>query len=174
MKQLGKPVICNECGGEVYLYAQGNELYSRCSRCGFSECEWRFGDNPDYLNYLSERYKISSTEIFNSVKGSVPTNIQKTIVEQLSMFNPLFLIDYSIKAILWNDDGRSVRFHVRKKRKIINIDVIYDAGSDLYNIKAYKVEGLDCKEIFNGKGFYFDQLDEIFSSIVYGKRGGME
>ncbi len=52
---------CNECGGEdtVELIVNVQGLWSRCRRCGFTEWEWSWRDNIEYLKYLSENFNIS-------------------------------------------------------------------------------------------------------------------
>jgi len=161
---------CLECGGTKTLEIRGQgEIWSRCLTCGFEECEWIFGDNPDYLQHLAQHYHVTVDDIKKALKPhcKTPTTIQKTIVQQLNASNPFFVGLYNVKALLALEDGRTVRLHTRHKNGlVINIDITYDAGADLYNIKAYKIHGLNTQEIFNQEGFYFDQLDETIHRLL--------
>lgn len=75
---------------------------------------------------------------------------------------------YNVKAILPLEDGRTLRLHTRHRGDlVINIDITYDNGADLYNIKADKItKHLNVQEIFNEKGFYWDQLDETIHKLL--------
>jgi hypothetical protein len=58
MYVLGKSK-CNECEkGERKLIINEDGIFSKCFTCGFTEWEWSWGDNIDYLKYLAERYGI--------------------------------------------------------------------------------------------------------------------
>ena len=168
---LGK-AKCNECGGTKTLEIRGEgEIWSRCLSCGFQEWEWVFGDNPDYLQHLAQTYGVTVDDIKQALKPAIktPTLYQKTIAEQLQALNPWFQTLYNIKALLALEDGRTLRLHTRNQGGlIINIDITYDNGADLYNIKADKIKnnGLDAEEIFNEKGFYADQLDETIHKLL--------
>jgi hypothetical protein len=162
---------CNECGGTKTLEIKGEgEIWSRCLSCGFQECEWIFGDNPEYLQHLAQEYAITIDDIKQALKPTIktPTLYQKTIIEQLQTLNPWFMQLYNVKAILPLEDGRTLRLHTRHRGDlVINIDITYDNGADLYNIKADKItEHLNVQEIFNEKGFYWDQLDETIHKLL--------
>jgi len=160
---------CNECEGVKTLEVRGKgELWSRCLKCGFEEWEWLHGDDPEYLNLLAERYGVSVAEIKQALKEKIelPTEIQKTIVDQLRRLNPLFIPEYGIKTILWKEDGRSVRLHTRNRGIVINIDIIYKPVPDLYDIEAYRVDGLDCKRIADVKYVYFFEMHSVIRSIL--------
>jgi len=168
--RLGKPALCNECETENrVLELRGQYLWSRCLNCGFEECEWMFTDDPEYLKGLAKEYGITFKEIWEAVKKTVklPTDVQRTILKQLLVLNPFFTIEYNIKTILWKDDGRSVRLHIRKP-EVINIDIIYERGSDTYTVKAWKLKnhGLEAQEIYNMQDIYFDQLDDVIREIT--------
>lgn len=95
------------------------------------------------------------------------TEVQQTLLEQLKGTNRFFIIEYNVKTILTIDNG--LRLHTKNNRTVINIDIIYNNGSDLYIIKAYKVNGLkaECKEIANYEDIFFDQLHELIRSILF-------
>jgi len=60
---------CNECGSEdsVTLLFDRKGIWSRCRMCGFTEWEWTWGDNPDYLRYLSTLYGVTLEEILKAL-----------------------------------------------------------------------------------------------------------
>ena len=175
---IGEPATCYECEQESRVLEVQEEglLVSKCLSCGYEEREWRFGDDPEYLNGLAETYRTTSEAILKAVreKADLPTDYQKTIARQLQGLNPFFAIQYGVKALVAMSDGRTLRLHTRQSRKIINIDITYDRCLDLYNIKAYRLQnhGLDVKTIFDKQGFFFDQLDETINTIVTSYRFG--
>ncbi|MEM3506699.1 MAG: hypothetical protein QXT31_03490 [Candidatus Bathyarchaeia archaeon] len=172
---LGK-AICKECGGTKTLEIRNKqEIWSKCLSCGFTEWEWMCGDNPEYLKQLAETYGIMENEIRKELKPKIPTEIQKTMVKQLSA------LTYGLNSqMLYMNDGRSLRLHIRKGKKIVNIDVIYDEGADLYNIKAYRLKdrvekfgdeeiiipNIDVETIAEINGVIWEELNEIIHRIL--------
>jgi len=68
MKILGKG-YCNECSNKskVLIVSDGN-IWSKCRKCGFTEWEWRVGDDKGYLRYLAERYNVSLEDILEALE----------------------------------------------------------------------------------------------------------
>lgn len=94
--------------------------------------------------------------------------VQQTLIEQLKVQNPSFLSEFNIKNIVLMDKDR-IRLCCRGKEKV-NIDISYNRGSDLYDIKAYRLRnyGLDVKTIYDQDGFFWDQLNEVIKTILEG------
>jgi hypothetical protein len=89
--------------------------------------------------------------------------VGKTILEQLKAENPLFRSDYGVKAILLLEDDSGIRLHTKNGRKVINIDIKYDSGSDLYQVEFHKQKGKygltwETKTL---DGVFFDQLNRL-------------
>jgi len=59
---------CYECGGEKFLLVNRNGIFSICSKCGFNEWEWTWGDSVDYLYYLADRYGVKADELLNALE----------------------------------------------------------------------------------------------------------
>jgi len=95
------------------------------------------------------------------------TQVQQKLLNQLKETNSFFRIEYNIKAILAIDNG--LRLHTRNKGRVVNIDITYDSGKDLYRIKAYPVNGLKAKveQIADFTDVYFDQLHERIREILF-------
>lgn len=180
MNLLGK-ATCRECKGTKTLVVKGQGFWSKCLDCGFQEWEWEFGDNPEYLEHLAKEYSVTVEDLKNALKNAIklPTTRQKTILEQLLTLNPNFYNAYGVKAIIWHDDGRTVRIHTKNKRTIIYIDITYDEGADLYNMKAYKLKNItykvgdfkvripDIEEIFSLDSLLWGDLDKTIRQIIY-------
>ncbi len=166
--------ICNECGGTKVLvikrdlYAKQGLISSRCLKCGFQEDEWLFGDNPEYLEHLAQTYGVSVEQIKQALKPycTIPTQIQQTIIQQLKALNPYFERLYGVKAILWRDDGRTVRLHTQNNNITINIDITYHRIPDAYEINAYKIEGIEAKPLTCIKEVLFPSLDETIHQLL--------
>jgi len=61
--------VCNECeGGKVVLFFTEDGIFSKCLDCGFTEWEWTWGDNPDYLEYLARVYGVSIERIYEELR----------------------------------------------------------------------------------------------------------
>ena len=95
------------------------------------------------------------------------TQLQQTLLEQLKISNRYFTIDYNVKAIITIDNG--LRLHTRKNNRVVNIDITYNYGKDLYEIKAYSVNGLKAitEQIASYNDVYFDQLHSIIRKILF-------
>lgn len=93
------------------------------------------------------------------------TETQETLLNQLK--SPFFRGEYNIKAILTIHDG--LRLHTKRYSKVINIDITYNYGKDLYEIKAYRVNSLkaECEQIANHEDVYFYQLHEIIRGVLF-------
>ena len=96
------------------------------------------------------------------------SQVQETLLEQLYGLNPLFMAKYGVDTILAIEDGYGLRLHTRNKGRVINIDIIYRLGSDLYDIKAYKVDGLKitCEQIADETQIFFDQLHDVIRNVL--------
>ena len=78
----------------------------------------------------------------------------------------------------WIDDYESTRFTAtdshtaRNKTSANRLDIIYDAGADLYNMRFYRrtfsKKTFECKEkdIAVHEGIYFDMLEEMFTMMT--------
>lgn len=99
------------------------------------------------------------------------TQIQYTLLEQLKGINRLFMSEYNVKAILTIDNG--LRLHTKNNGKVVNIDITYDYGRDLYDIKAYSVNSLKAKtgRIADFTEVFFDQLHERIREILFKEAG---
>ena len=169
LRGIGEPTTCNECKRETrILEARDQGLWVKCLSCGFEEWEWQFSDDPAYLEYLAKRHKTTVKAIWQALKTEVPTQVQETIVRQLLALNPNFILAYWVKAILWKEDGRSVRLHTKKGGRTVNIDIIYHRIPDVYQIKAYEVNALkaECHEIKDVKDVLVDMLHPVISDII--------
>ena len=95
------------------------------------------------------------------------TQIQQTLIEQLKGANRFFVAEYNIKAILSIDNG--LRLHTRNNGRVVNIDITYNHGKDLYGIRAYSVNGFKVKteKIADFPDVYFDQLHERIRKILF-------
>jgi len=100
------------------------------------------------------------------VQSVNPNQVQKTIIQQLQAQNPLFMADFTITDIVLMSEN-TIRLHSRGE-EIVNIDITYNCGSDLYDVKAYRLRnhGLDVKLIYDRNGFFWDQLNQAIDSII--------
>lgn len=99
-------------------------------------------------------------------KGNVLSEVNQTLMDQLRTLNPFFIAEYNIKCVIQINDNK-VRLHSRNRGKVVNIDIAYNEGLDLYEIQAYRVNGLSvtCEQIKDVKEVYFDQLHDIIRGI---------
>ena len=94
------------------------------------------------------------------------SEVVKTIGEQLTALNPLFQAEFDVKELIAMNEN-TLRLHSRSKRGIINVDISYNHGSDLYDIKAYRLtnHGLDAETIFNNTDIFAESLDTALDEI---------
>ena len=66
------------------------------------------------------------------------------------------------------DMGNGLRMSLARNKTSANrLDIIYDAGADLYNMRFYS-KTFECrtKDIAVHEGVYFDMLEEIFTMVT--------
>ena len=98
------------------------------------------------------------------------TEYQANIIGQLYVFNPFFIQEYNVKAILNIKDGYGIRLHTKQGKKTVNIDIIYVVGQDLYEVVAHEVDAVktETKQIAKIEMVFFDQLHEVIRKILRG------
>jgi hypothetical protein len=127
--------------------------------------EWRkVSNNEVELNFKPD---LDETRRIAMERGL--SEIQAEILAQLTYLNPLWIYAYDIKMILGIAEGYGVRL-CHRSHKTINIDIIYNSGSDAYEVKAYKItrKGLKLneQEIVNYQDVYFPELEETIRRIL--------
>lgn len=100
-------------------------------------------------------------------KGNILSEVNQTLINQLRALDPFFITKYNIKCVVQINDNK-VRLHSRNRGKVINIDITYNEGLDLYEIQAYRVNGLEanCEQIKDIKEVYVDQLHDIIKEVL--------
>ncbi|MHA1723105.1 MAG: hypothetical protein ACTSXW_08520 [Candidatus Baldrarchaeia archaeon] len=121
---------------------------------------------------MAKRFVIKVKPDLNAIremaKSKGYSDIQAEILAQLYAFNPLWIHEYNVKAVLNIADGYGVRLHTRQNRRVINIDIVYSVGHDLYNVTAYEIKGVEAEEIAKHEMIYFFQLHDVIREILRG------
>jgi allophanate hydrolase subunit 1 len=111
-------------------------------------------------------------KLIKSIESNEKLNdIQKDILETLTYSNPLWISDLGVRAILTKGEN-TIRLCTKNNKTVINIDIVYNAGSDLYDVKFYKLKGNFDVETKEFKDVFFDELyrllQEQISKLIYG------
>ncbi len=142
---------------------------------------------------MSAFYKIDGLKLgeamYESSRKNGFSDTQATIVQQLYSLNPAFNLEFRVRAVINLNNTKcahgeytAVRIHC-KGRRTVNIDIAYNEGSDLYDVKAYEIQKLPglrkigdineflknwepTKEIFSLEGAYFEDLNGIIRGIL--------
>ncbi len=85
------------------------------------------------------------------------SEIVATIAAQIKALSPSLFM--KVKALI-EVDTNTLRLHFRERTGVFNVDIHYDGGMDLYNLKAYKVKGVKVEVVKDIEGLYVDQLAE--------------
>ena len=95
--------------------------------------------------------------------------IAKTIYEQIG--GRRFAVITGSRDFV--DMGNGLRMSLARNKTSANrLDIIYDAGADLYNMRFYRrtfsKKTFECKEKYIAvhEGIYFDMLEEIFTMVT--------
>ena len=59
------------------------------------------------------------------------------------------------------ESGWDVRLCIRDKGLVVNFDITFDRGQDLYNVKAWLIQGIDFAEAYSADGLFWDQFPDI-------------
>ena len=67
--------------------------------------------------------------------------------------------------------GNGLRMSLARNKTSANrLDIIYDGGADLYNMRFYRrtfsKKTFECKDIAVHEGIYFDMLEEMFTMVT--------
>ena len=63
------------------------------------------------------------------------------------------------------DMGNGLRMNLARNKTSANrLDIIYDGGADLYNLRFYRKTF--SKKTFEVKGIYFDRLQSLFTEVT--------
>jgi len=94
------------------------------------------------------------------------SEVQETLLTQLSTINPFFREIYGVQAIVVMNDGLTVRLHTWKDRKSTNIDITYNAGLDVYQVTGYRIEGSTrVRQLQKFPEVYFDELYDFIQKL---------
>jgi hypothetical protein len=116
---------------------------------------------------------IKSIESNEKESNEKLSDIQKDILETLTYSNHLWVSDLGVRAILTKGEN-TIRLCTKNNKTVINIDIVYNAVNDLYDVKFYKLKGkgnfdVETKEF---KDVYFGELyrllQEQISKLIYG------
>jgi len=116
------------------------------------------------------KFKPDLNAIRETAKSKGYSDVQAEILAQLYALNPLWMYEYNVKATLNIANGYGVRLHIKHGQKVINIDIVYNVGHDLYDITAYKVDGKKAtyERIAKYEMIFFDQLHDVIREILRG------
>ena len=98
------------------------------------------------------------------------SSVVQTLLEQLNALNPLWRVEYQIKNVVVDKKRPNwVRLCSRLGQQVINIDISYNEGTDLYDIKAYRLRnyGLDIRTVYDEEGIYAENLNCALVMIVF-------
>ena len=100
------------------------------------------------------------------------SNVIDTIMKHLRCqgLDKLTLTGLGLRMLVKMDDN-NLRLHFKARKGVINIDIHYDQGLDLYVVKAHKLnpQTLDVKTRESGE-VYFDQFAELFREVFEAAR----
>jgi hypothetical protein len=94
------------------------------------------------------------------------STIQRTLLDQLKALNPLFLSEYGVKAILNDVPQEKSGYGLRLHTKTVNIDIVYMPSVDLYELRAYRLDGLGCEQVAHYPEVYCFELDERIRDVL--------
>ena len=97
--------------------------------------------------------------------NKLPSKIVQKILEQIIFNNKFYRTQYRISNSVAVNENTLWLCH-RNGQKKINIDISFNKATDLYDIKAYQIKGVDVDLIFNKTGFYWDNLTEVIAEIT--------
>ena len=97
------------------------------------------------------------------------TTIARTILEQIG--GKRFAVMTGSRDFV--DMGNGLRMSLARNKTSANrLDIIYDAGTDLYNMRFYrktfskKTFESKVKDVETHEGIYFDMLEDVFTMVT--------
>ena len=99
------------------------------------------------------------------------SDVHKNILITLTEYDPIFKDSLGIKGIYIKDEN-TLWLHTKNNKTVVNIEISYDSGNDLYVVRFHKlkdnfdVETREFTHIFFNE--LYDLLREQISKLVYG------
>ena len=97
------------------------------------------------------------------------SRVQATIVAQLHTLDPGFLLHFNVTAIFQiKEDGmEGIQISTRQRGKGINFQVLYNRGSDTYEVRAYAISHQgQVEKIYESKEAYVEGLIDSLNSAL--------
>ena len=82
---------------------------------------------------------MANTAIYASPNQTSLSEVQKTMIAQLGAMHSYWRGEFGVQMII-KEGEETLRFVCKFGRRKVNIDLVYDWGSDLYKIKALDVD----------------------------------
>jgi len=98
------------------------------------------------------------------------SDVHKSILITLTEYDPIFKDSLGIKGIYIKDEN-TLWLHTKNNKTVVNIEISYDSGNDLYIVRFHKlkenfdVETKEFTHIFFNE--LYDLLREQISKLVY-------
>ncbi|KKN06186.1 hypothetical protein LCGC14_1079930 [marine sediment metagenome] len=91
---------------------------------------------------------------------------QTILMEQLKSLG--VFSKQKVERTVYNSDKSDgstwdIRLCIREPGLVVNVDIGFDRGQDLYDVKGHLIRnmGLHIDEVYSGEGFFWDQLGDI-------------
>jgi hypothetical protein len=103
------------------------------------------------------------------IKTESRSQDQATITAyQISTVVPSWRSRYSINNLVKIDDQTLRLASKPRGRNQVNMDIRYNRGTDLYDIKAYEItKDMSVYEVYDDTGFYTDNLPAVLDKVLY-------
>jgi hypothetical protein len=98
------------------------------------------------------------------------SDTHKAILETLTEYNPIWQEDLGVKRIYLKDEN-TIWLHTKNNKTVVNIEIRYDSGNDLYIVRFHKLKDFDIETKEFTHIFFnelYDLLREQISKLVYG------
>ncbi len=123
---------------------------------------------------MTALHKIDPLELARKQRDGAIKNgfseTQATIVEQIYAQEPFFNAMCGVRVIIniKEKETEGIQISTKLDGRVVNIQVWYNAASDYYDIKTFRVDPLkaETKEIYNTKDVAFTELIQAIQSAL--------
>ena len=127
---------------------------------------------------------MDNVSIYVTSNKGAPSEVQATMIQQLNALHPYWRGEFGVEMIV-KDGEETLRLPFKIGRHRVNVDLTYDHGEDLYNVRAVDVDrftrqimnmGTPTPEewemmtrdatILDSRGLFWDSLIDTFREVA--------
>jgi hypothetical protein len=125
--------------------------------------------HPRHPRYSTDRYERGTENIGRATSSQyVVKDPAEIIAEQIAALEPYFQSRYSVKSLVKVDENTLRLCSKPRGSNQVNMDIKYNPGTDLYDIKAYEItRDMSVYEVYDVDMIYAENLTDVMNRVLF-------